>query len=57
MTSVTANTRADGEAFLDIAARIPIKTMTAVYPFDEADRALADLANDRITGVGVLRME
>ena len=26
LTSVTANTRADGEAFLDIAARIPIET-------------------------------
>jgi propanol-preferring alcohol dehydrogenase len=57
LTSVTANTRADGEAFLDIAARIPIETMTRVYPFDEADSALADLAHDRITGVGVLRIE
>ena len=57
LTSVTANTRADGEAFLDIAARIPIETMTVVYPFDEADRALADLAHDRITGVGVLAVE
>jgi propanol-preferring alcohol dehydrogenase len=57
LTSVTANTRADGEAFLDIAARIPIETMTRVYPFDEADRALADLAHDRITGVGVLQID
>jgi propanol-preferring alcohol dehydrogenase len=57
LTSVTANTRADGEAFLEIAARIPIETMTTVYPFDEADRALSDLAHDRITGVGVLRVQ
>jgi propanol-preferring alcohol dehydrogenase len=57
VTSVTANTRADGEAFLDVAARIPIETMTRVYPFDEADRALADLAHDRITGVGVLQID
>ena len=57
LTSVTANTRADGEAFLEIAARIPIETMTHVYPFEEADRALADLAHDRITGVGVLRIQ
>src|SRR5581483_4736974 len=56
LTSVTANTRADGEIFPDIAARIPIETMTQPYPFDEADRALADLAHDRITGVGVLRI-
>jgi alcohol dehydrogenase, propanol-preferring len=54
LTSVTANTRADGEIFLDIAARIPIETMTQPYPFEEADRALADLAHDRITGVAVL---
>ena len=57
LTSVTANTRTDGETFLEIAARIPIETMTRVYPFEEADRALADLAHDRITGVGVLRMQ
>jgi propanol-preferring alcohol dehydrogenase len=56
LTSVTANTRADGEAFLDIAARIPIQTMTRIYEFDEADRALADLAHGRITGVAVVRM-
>jgi propanol-preferring alcohol dehydrogenase len=56
LTSVTANTRADGEAFLDIAARIPIRTMTRVYDFDEADSALADLAHGRITGVAVVRM-
>jgi propanol-preferring alcohol dehydrogenase len=56
LTTVTANTRADGEAFLDIAARIPIETMAEVYPFEEADRALAALAHDRITGVGVLRL-
>ena len=57
LTSVTANTRADGEAFLDLAARIPIKLTVQPYPFDEADRALADLAHDRITGVAVLRLE
>jgi propanol-preferring alcohol dehydrogenase len=57
LTSVTANTRADGEAFLELAARIPVKLTIQPYPFDEADRALADLAHDRITGVGVLRMQ
>ena len=56
LTSVTANTRADGEAFLDIAARIPIETIANVYPFEEADQALADLAHGQITGVAVLRM-
>ena len=56
LTSVTANTRADGEAFLEIAARIPVHLTTQPYRLDEADRALADLAHDRVTGAAVLRV-
>jgi propanol-preferring alcohol dehydrogenase len=56
LTSVTANTRADGEAFLDLAARIPVRLATQPYPLEEADRALADLAADRVTGAAVLRV-
>ncbi|HEX6239063.1 MAG TPA: zinc-dependent alcohol dehydrogenase family protein [Acidimicrobiales bacterium] len=54
--SVTANTRRDGEEFLSIAARIPIRPHTVAYPLDRADEALADLAHDRVTGAAVLRM-
>jgi len=56
LTSVTANTRADGEAFLDVAARIPVRLTIQPYPLEEADRALADLAHDRVTGAAVLRV-
>ena len=56
LRSVTANTRADGEAFLDLAARIPLKPTTVPYPLAEADRALGDLAGDRITGAAVLEV-
>ena len=52
--SVTANTRADGEEFLRIAARIPIRPSTVAYPFERADEALADLAHDRVNGAAVL---
>ena len=52
--SVTANTRLDGEQFLEIAARIRITAVTSAYSMDEADRALRDLAHDRITGAAVL---
>jgi alcohol dehydrogenase, propanol-preferring len=52
--SVTANTRADGEEFLALAARLRLRVTTAPYPLDEADRALADLAGDRVTGAAVL---
>jgi propanol-preferring alcohol dehydrogenase len=54
--SVTANTRRDGEEFLEIAARIPIRPTTTVYPFTDADRALIDLAQDRVNGAAVLRV-
>ncbi len=52
--SVTANTRRDGEEFLEIAARIPIRPTTSRYPLDAAGRALADLAADRVDGAAVL---
>lgn len=54
--SVTANTRADGREFLALAARIPLAPTVTVYPFDAADRALADLAADRVTGSAVLKI-
>ena len=54
--SVTANTRRDGEEFLTIAARIPIRVHTTAYELDRADAALADVAHDRVTGAAVLRV-
>ncbi|ASN50888.1 zinc-dependent alcohol dehydrogenase family protein [Sinomonas sp. R1AF57] len=56
LRSVTANTRADGEEFLRLAAEIPVRTTTVPYPFGAAHRALADLAGDRITGAAVLEV-
>ncbi|MCB1015538.1 MAG: zinc-dependent alcohol dehydrogenase family protein [Acidimicrobiales bacterium] len=55
LRSVTANTRADGEEFLRLAARLGLEVHTRAYPLDRADEALADLAHDRITGAAVLR--
>jgi len=43
---VTANTRHDGEEFLALAAKMPIRCTTTEYPFEKADLALEDLAND-----------
>ena len=56
LRSVTANTRADGLAFLEAAARIPIHVATTPYPLEQADEALRDLAHDRVTGAAVLRV-
>jgi alcohol dehydrogenase, propanol-preferring len=54
LCSVTANTRGDGNEFLEIAARIPIRVSTTAYPIDQADRALEDLAHGRVNGAAVL---
>jgi propanol-preferring alcohol dehydrogenase len=52
--SVTANTRADGEELLALAADIDLTVTTTPYPLDMADVALADLAGDRLIGAAVL---
>lgn len=52
--SVTANTRADGEEFLVLAARLGLEVTTTPYALDAADRALEDLAADRVRGAAVL---
>jgi alcohol dehydrogenase, propanol-preferring len=54
LCSVTANTRHDGTEFLEAAARIPVRPTTVAYDMDQADRALADLAQDRVNGAAVL---
>jgi propanol-preferring alcohol dehydrogenase len=54
LRSVTANTRAAGREFLDLAAAHPLRIETATYAFADAERALQDLAADRVRGVAVL---
>jgi propanol-preferring alcohol dehydrogenase len=54
LRSVTSNTRADGEEFLRLADRLNLKVTVSPYALDEADRALADLAGDRVNGAAVL---
>jgi alcohol dehydrogenase, propanol-preferring len=54
LRSVTANTRHDGTTFLETAARIGIKVSTTPYPFEDANAALVDLAQDRVNGAAVL---
>jgi propanol-preferring alcohol dehydrogenase len=56
LTSVTANTRRDGTELLAIAARAGLRIVTTPYAFEDADRALADLAADRVNGAAVIRV-
>lgn len=55
LTTVTANTRNDGTEFLQVAARIGIRTEVQRYGLDEAEKALGDLAGGRVRGAAVLR--
>ncbi|MDG4825970.1 zinc-binding alcohol dehydrogenase family protein [Asanoa sp. WMMD1127] len=54
LRSVTANTRADGRAYLEAARAHPPVVHRQEYALADADRALADLAGDRVDGVAVL---
>ena len=52
--SVTANTRADGEAFLRFAAENHLRVTTHEYPLAQAQQALADLKAGSFDGAAVL---
>jgi alcohol dehydrogenase, propanol-preferring len=52
--SIANLTRADGEEFLPLAAKIPIETEVHAYPLEQANAALDDLRNGRFTGAAVL---
>ena len=53
LTSVTSNTRADGEEFLRLAEGV-VKATVTPYPFERAPEALSDLADGRVNGAAVL---
>lgn len=52
--SVANATRRDGEDLLRLAAEIPIRTETTVYPLEHSYEALADLKASRLRGAAVL---
>jgi propanol-preferring alcohol dehydrogenase len=54
--SVTANTRRDGQEFLELAATAGIRVTTTPYPLTAAADALADLVADHVRGAAVLRI-
>ena len=57
VVSVANLTRADGEAFVALAARIPVRTQTTAYPLARANEALADLRSGALTGAAVLTLD
>ncbi|KVN63087.1 zinc-dependent alcohol dehydrogenase family protein [Burkholderia stagnalis] len=56
LLSVANLTRADGDAFMALAGRIPLDIETTRYPLADANRALDDLRAGRVSGAAVLTM-
>ena len=52
--SVANLTREDGREFLEIAARVPVRTSVTLYPLEQANEALAALRAGAIEGAAVL---
>lgn len=54
LCSVANLTRADGDAFMALAPKVPVRTATAAYALEDANAALADLRVGRLQGAAVL---
>lgn len=57
IASVANLTRCDGEEFLQIAPRVPVRTETEEFPLAQANEALARLRAGQLNGAAVLLME
>ena len=55
LTTVTANTRRDGEEFLELAGRIGLSVSTQPFALEDAGKALRALAEGKVRGAAVLR--
>jgi alcohol dehydrogenase, propanol-preferring len=54
--SVANLTRQDGEEFLQIAPRVPVKTKTQTFPLEEANLALEKFRSGKLDATAVLRV-
>jgi propanol-preferring alcohol dehydrogenase len=54
LRSVANLTRADGESFMQHAARVPLRVDTTTYPVERANDALDDLRSGKLQGAAVL---
>jgi propanol-preferring alcohol dehydrogenase len=52
--SVANLTRADGARFMEVAARVALRTQVTTYPLTDANAALDDLRHGRFSGAAVL---
>jgi propanol-preferring alcohol dehydrogenase len=54
--SVANLTRSDGDEFMEIVSRIPVRIETQEYRLEQANEALDDLRGGRVQGAAVLRV-
>jgi alcohol dehydrogenase, propanol-preferring len=54
--SVANLTRRDGEEFLEIAPRVPVRTKTQTFPLEEANSALEEFRKGELRGTAVLKI-
>jgi alcohol dehydrogenase, propanol-preferring len=52
--SVANLTRRDGEEFLALAPKVPVRTTVTTYPLEQTEQALADLRAGRFEGTAVV---
>jgi propanol-preferring alcohol dehydrogenase len=56
ISSVANLTRHDGEEFLKIAPRVPVKTKVEIFPLEEANTALEEFRSGKLSGNAVLKI-
>ncbi len=57
ITSVANLTRRDGEEFLNLAPRVPVRTMTETFPLEQANTALDRFREGKLKGTAVLMID
>ncbi|RDD61701.1 zinc-binding alcohol dehydrogenase family protein [Ferruginivarius sediminum] len=57
IVSVANLTRRDGEEFLELAPKVPVKTSVERFPLDQANEALGRLRDGELRGAAVLTMD
>jgi alcohol dehydrogenase, propanol-preferring len=56
LRSVANLTRRDGEEFLELAPRVPVRTQVTTYALDDAPKALDDLRDGAFSGAAVVQV-
>jgi propanol-preferring alcohol dehydrogenase len=56
LRSVANLTRQDGEDFLELAPKVPIRTKIREFPLEEANEALQHLRAGELNGAAVLKI-